>query len=306
MRLPQRTSIAFGVLAALLWSPHFQLFSKLRAEAASPLVLSFYFLLGGAGGLLLLLLLSGRIDELDAFKRRETYFILLAAFGGYGFWVLRSLSPGAAPGARAHLLFYAAPLAAGVLSFFTAERADGRAFFGLVLGFVGCIMMVPSGAQEFAGLRGLLLGIAAAVCWGIFWLLARPIVREEKSLPVAALVTGIGAACLLVTCISTGAGIFEVRPGQLAAALVGGAVTVGFMMALWLRCLAGMAAPLAAGLWYLALLFSGLWALLGFGGARPDLWWLLGGGLLVLLGLHSALTGRRRRGVTMSDVIRGG
>lgn len=306
MRLPQRTSVVLGVLAALVWSPHFQLFRKLGADGPPALVAYFYVLLGAAGALLLFMFLGGRMDELNAFKRRETYFILLAAFGGYGFWVLRSLTLDVLPASRAHLLFYAAPLAAGVLSFFGGERADGRTFFGLALGFVGCIMMVPPGVREGTGLRGLLLGIGAAACWGIFWLLARPVVREEKVLPVAALVAGIGAACLLVTCLSTGAGLFDISPGQLVTALLGGAVTVGFMMALWLRCLAGMAVPLAAGLWYLGLFFSGLWSLLGFGGTGPDLWWLLGGGVLVLLGLHSALSGRRRRGATMSDVIRGG
>ncbi len=306
MRLPQRTSIALGVLAALLWSPNFHLTDALRAGGAPALVLSFYLVLGAAGALLGVLFLSGRMDELDVFKRRETHFILLAGLGGYGFWVLRSLTLAAVPPARAQLLFYAAPLGAGVFSAFAAERADGRTFFGLVLGFVGCIMMVPPGAGDGGGARGLLLGIAAAASWGIFWLLARPLVQEEKVLPVAALVTGIGAACLLVTCISTGAGIFDVRPAQLLTALLGGAVTVGVMMTLWLRCLGGLSVPLAGGLWYLGLFFSGLWGVLGFGAEGPDIWWLVGGGVLVLLGLHSSLTGRRRGGMTMSDIIRGG
>ncbi|MGD2173886.1 MAG: DMT family transporter [Candidatus Brocadiaceae bacterium] len=307
MERSQKSAFVFGLLAALFWSPHFPLFRRIAQGQQAPptLVLSFYFVLGGAVALVLLLFLGGRLAELRVFGRRETYFLLLAAAGGYGFWVLRSLTLESLEPTRARLVFYSVPLLMAVLGAFTRERPDGRAFFGLLLGFVGCIMLVAPGDQVDGGVRGVLLGLAAAGCWAAFSLAARPLARQEKAIPVAAVVTGIGAICLLVTCLSTRESVFQIRPGELATALVGGAFTVGFMMALWLKCLAGAAAVLAGGMWYFGLVFGVLWTYVGFGGVRPDPWWLLGGTVLVLLGVHSTLSGRRRKTATMSDIIRG-
>ncbi len=305
----RKAAAAVGVLAAAFWSPHFQLVQRLTTGESPPsrLVLSFYFVLGAAIALSLVLFLTGRLSELRVFNRQETHFLLLAATGGYGFWVLRALALAelAPAPARAHLLFCAVPIFIAVLSVFAAERADGRTFIGLLLGFFGCVVLVVPGHLMAGSLRGTLLALAAAACWALFTLAARSLMRQEKALPVVALVTAIGAACLLVTCLSTRESIFAVRPDQLGMALAGGFFTVGIMTALWLRCLAVMPAVLAAGFWYLGTLFGAIWAFLGWGGDRPNVWWLLVGGALILLGLHGALSGRRTAEVTLGDVIRG-
>ncbi|MFO8007098.1 MAG: DMT family transporter [Candidatus Brocadiia bacterium] len=303
----RKAAIALGVLAALLWSPHFRLVERIRAGQAAPpyMVLGFYFLLGGALALVLVLFLTGRLAEMRLFNRRETQFLVLAASGGYGFWILRALSLQAAAPSRAHLAFYAAPVIMAVFSALTKERADGRTMVGLLLGFVGCIMLIGPGEGSGVQLRGTVLGLAAAACWAVFFLVARPLMRQERALPVAALTTGIGALFLLATSLGMRVGLFDIAPADLGLALLGGAVTVGFMMALWLKCLAQLPAALAGGLWYLGLLFGSLWGFAGFLEPRPDGWWLLGGAVLILLGLHSALSGRRRGEATMGDIIRG-
>ncbi len=303
----RKAAIALGVLAALFWSPHFPLTERIRAGEAAPpyMVLGFYFLLGGAAGLGLVLFLTGRLAELRVFNRRETHFLVLAASGGYGFWILRALSLQAAAPARAHLAFYAAPVIIAILSALTQERADGRTMVGLLLGFVGCIMLVGPGEGAGVQLRGTVLGLAAATCWAVFSLVARPLMRQEKALPVATLTAGMGALFLLATSLGMRVGLFDIAPGDLAVALLGGVVTVGVTMALWLKCLAQLPAALAGGLWYLGLLFGSLCGFAGVFGPAPDGWWLLGGAMLILLGLHSALSGRRRGEATMGDIIRG-
>ena len=308
----KKQGFLFGVLAALLWAPHFYVVQSLRpAEGAAGmpvLVAEFYFLLCGSVILLLLLFVSGRLSELAVFKRRETHFLVLAASGGYAFWLLRDSALAAISPAHAHLLFYSAPLLMGALSLLTAERADRRAVLGLLFGFLGCIMILlgplrGAGMAHAASLRGSLPAVGAAACWALFSVMARPIVREEKALPVAVLVMAIGAACLLVTCLSRGENILAVRTPQLWTALLAGALTVGLMMVFWLKCVGMVPVALASPLWYLALVFGIAWA--RWRGLSIAGWWALAGSVAILLGLHIALSGRKRTTVTIADIIRG-
>ncbi|MHC4591454.1 MAG: hypothetical protein ACYS8L_02020, partial [Planctomycetota bacterium] len=88
----RKSALAFGVLAALLWSPHFYALEPIRQSTAPALVVQFHLLLWPFLGLLLIVFIGGQASALSVFSRRETYFLILAATGGYGFWVLRGLA----------------------------------------------------------------------------------------------------------------------------------------------------------------------------------------------------------------------
>ena len=307
MYTSRKAAFALGVVAALLWSPHFYVVSGLHAEGVPMLAAQFHLLFWPALAFLLVLFLGGRTSSLSVFQRRESYFLVLAAAGGYGFWMLRGLALEGGGHSHAHLLFYAAPLLMVLFSRFTPEKADWRSAAGLLLGFVGCVMIAerltgPPGATGAAGGADL-LALGAAACWALFSVMARPVVRDQSVLPMAALVTGIGAVCLFITCLSTGESPFDVSLPQLQTLVLTGIAVVGLMMAAWLKCLAGLPAAAAAPFWYLGLPFGLLWAhRAGWGVAG---WWALGGVVLIFGGLRYALSGRRRAGITMSDIIRG-
>jgi drug/metabolite transporter (DMT)-like permease len=307
MHTSQRTGLVLGVLAALLWSPHFFIVDGLRREGVPLLPLQFHLLFWPALALGLLLFLGGRSSALSVFQRRETYFLVLAAAGGYGFWILRGLALESADPSRAHLLFYAAPLLIALFSRSTQQQAALRVGVGLLLGFVGCALighsLSPGAAESLPAGRGGVLALAGAACWALFAVMARPVVRQEAVLPVAVLGMGIGAAALFVTCLSTGESVFDVSIAQVKTLFFAGVVTVGLMMAAWLKCLAGLPAARAAPFWYLGMLFGVIWA--GGAGWRVAGWWTLAGAVLILLGAQNALSGRRQVGVTMSDIIRG-
>jgi len=307
MRSSARTAWVYGVLAAALWSPHFYVVESLRGSGVPPLALQFHLLFWPAAACVLLLFVTGRAADLSVFNRRETQFLILAAAGGYGFWVLRVLALESAAGPQVRLTFATAPLMMGLLSLASREKAGGKAFWGLLFGLAGCVLLVEGGRTEGMAadpVQAKLLGLGAAACWAVFSVIARPIVREERVLPVVALVTGIGAVCLGVTCLSRGDSIFQISPAQLRTAGLAGLLTVGLMMAAWLKCLGGTPVAQAALLWYLGPLFgvAAGWCY----GWRVDLWWALAGGVLIVFGLRGALGRRQRAGLTMGDVIRSG
>ena len=310
MQRSGRSAVAFAVMAGLMWAPHFHAVEGLRAGPAGvpPLVAQFYLVVWAAAGLMLLLLLSGRFAELSVFDRRETSFLVLAALGGYAFWMLRAVALEGAAASRARLFFSLAPVLIGLFSLSGRERADGRAFLGALLGFGGCIMLVrgAGGAGDGGSWLSNLPAVAAAACWALFSLTARPVVREEKALPMAAILLSVGAVCLFVTCLARGDGIFHIGLRQLGRTVPVGFFTVGLMLVFWLKCLSNASAAAAAPLWYLGLLFSVLGRALLAGGLFAGFWWFLGGTVLILWGMRRALSGRTAREVTIGDIIRGG
>jgi drug/metabolite transporter (DMT)-like permease len=129
-------------------------------------------------------------------------------------------------------------------------------------------------------------------------------VREERVLPVVALVAGVGAVCVGVTCLSRGDNPFSISPAQLRTVALTGFVTVGLMMGAWLKCLAETPPAQAALLWYLAPLFG---LVPGWCYSRPvDFGWALAGFVLVILALRAAFRRPTRSSLTMGDVIRSG
>jgi drug/metabolite transporter (DMT)-like permease len=251
--------------------------------------------------LFLLLFLTGKLSDVAVFGRHETLMLVLAAAGGYGFWVLRGLALESARIGQARLLFNTVPLLIGLFSLVTFERATPRTFFWLVWGFVGCIMLLAG--FERGGVQGSITAVGAAACWAAFTLRARALVREESVLPVAFLVTAIGAGCLFVTCLSTGANVFDVSGSQLVKLLTTGVFTVGLMMAFWLKAVAAGPAVAVAPAWYFGLLFGALWPLLG--GRGGSWWWFLGGAVLIVLSAHGSRGAReKRKTVSVGDIIR--
>lgn len=304
MQQSGKSAVAFAVLAGLLWAPHFHLVEGLRAGPAgvSPLIIQLYLVFWAAAALLLLLVLSGRIAELSVFHSRETHFLILAALGGYGCWMLQAVALESASPPR--LVFYTAPLLIGLFSVFTREQADRRTVVGLLLGFAGCVMLMKGvGAAHLWS--GGLPAVGAAACWALFSLGARPIVREERALPVAVLVLLIGTACLLVTCIARGDNPFHISISQLRTTVFAGFFTVALVVIFWLKCLNVASAATVAPFWYLGLLFGVLGHALFIGGLWSGFFWLLGGAVLVLLGIGNSLAQRDRKSMSISDVLRG-
>ena len=239
-----KTAFLLGTLTALLWSPHFLRVEDLVADGgASLFAVYFHVLLWPALALLALSSLTGRGAVVSVFKQRETHFLVLAGTGGYGFWLLRALALETGPATHAHVLFYAAPLLMALLSRLTAERADLRTACGLFLGFMGCVLLVDaqgSGVDRLSAgdLSGWLQALGAAFCWAVFTVSARPIMREEKAIPAAAVILGIGAVFLLFTCLGRRENPLALEAREALSAGLTGLLTVGLMMVVWLKCIA--------------------------------------------------------------------
>jgi len=302
MTRSETTAFVLGTLAAAFWSPHFYLVQAQHGQS-SLLVFYFYVLLAAAVVCLLLLALMGQTRELSEVARRESHFIFLALTGGYGLWLLRALAldHSAADPARAHLLFYLGPLILIVAAKFTRFPPSGRQMLGVVLGFVGAALIIGKPATP-TGLGAVLLAVGAAVCWALFAMAGAPVAKEEKVLPMNALVWTVGAACLLVTCMSTGESPFQITRKEFLTAILLGVVTLALGFGCWFKCLATSSKATAGAFWYVALVFG-----IGWHGSigRGVSFWTLGGVLLLLVAVRCSLGSAKQRDSSISDMIRG-
>lgn len=300
----ERSGFGYGVLAALFWSPVFRVVRGLMSEECAPLTVLFYLMFWAAATAFLILFLSGRLKELKVFERKEKHLLAVVLTGGYGTWLLLALALERTNTGSAHLLLYTAPVVIGLVSFFGPGRPRAAQVWALLLGFVGCVMMVH-GTQEGGGprtLAGNLMALGAAVCWGVFLMSVRPLVRRERILPVCAIVLGGGAAFLLATALSGGSSIFAITGRGLWLTMLTGAVGVAGSFALWMRCVSVSSAMFASHFWYLGMVFGLIWALLA--GDYLGGWWAGGGAALIVLALYGATPRRPRSYADVSDIIR--
>ena len=311
MRSDRTRGLAEGAVAALVWSPHFYFVQRALEGGGSVLTLQLHIVFWAAAACLFALFMTGRLGELSALRRYDTVLIVLVLTGGYGFWLLRAMAIERAGAGLpyVHGLFYAGPLLMGLLALWGRQGPSGRQVFALVAGLAGCLVIAVSSRQgydEAPGLPGLvaiLLALGAAGCWAVFGLAARPIVSQEKVLPVLTVVLSAGAVCLLATCISTGESLLPASAGALWASMLLGALTVCIALGSWLKCLSVASPVTVAPLWHLGLVF-GIPLVWRLAGRSPSLW-ALAGAAVILVAIHSSFKKHRRPDLSISDLIRG-
>ena len=316
-----RGEFVLSVLAAAFWSP--AIYVTMRAAAAAMAgaqdgrlpeawmtTFHFYVVLWAAAVCGGFMLLTGRLSELSALRRREVHLLVLAALGGYALWLLRALAlertmagltdAGVGRLTQAHMLFYAGPLLLGLLSVPSREGARAREIGVLILGFVGAILIARSFAADGAAVPTTaatrLLALGSALCWALFVLLARPAARENRALPVLTTVLGLGATCMMVTCLTTGGGLLTISARALWLSMIVGGVSVGLGLLCWVTALSIAPAAKVAPVWYLAMAFGLVWAhVIG----RCEIGWLaLPGAGLILVAVYAHVAGHGSRGAT--------
>jgi drug/metabolite transporter (DMT)-like permease len=184
---------------------------------------------------------------------------------------------------------------------FTRDAPSGRQIGGMLLGFIGSALIIGWSGSGGPGLSASVLAVASGVCWAAFILASRPLVRAEKLLPLVTLLWGVGAVCLLATCLAKGENILQITSRQMLRSIMLGAGSVALSFLCLLKCLDVSSAPAAGAFWYMAAVFGILWHMQG--GRSPAILTALGVAL-VAAAVYCAGGGNKRRGYSLSDVIR--
>ncbi|GIJ30399.1 transporter [Micromonospora qiuiae] len=289
----------FVVLAAI-WGSSF-LFIKVGVAELHPLHLTLFRVV--AGGLTLLVVLAVLGDRLPREPRVWAHLAVIAAFGvampftlfGYGEQRVESMLAGIW---NATTPLVVLPLAVLV---FRTERLTVRGAVGLLLGFVG-VLVVLGVWQGVGGAHfvGQLMCFAASACYGVA-------IPYQKKFIAGSTLSGLSlsAAQLMVAAVQLAivaplvAGAppvpTDLSPRVLAAVLALGALGTGLAFVINLRNIRIVGATTAATVTYLIPVFA---VLIGVAVLGERLTWHQPvGALIVLLGVavSQGLLGRRRR-----------
>jgi drug/metabolite transporter (DMT)-like permease len=140
------------------------------------------------------------------------------------------------------IILASAPVIVAVEShFLRVERLSARAWAGVWLSCLGLGLVIVGGSKTLSlapeTLLGDVLTLGAAVCWGTYTVMARPVVARLNPLVVTAYAVLIGAAALLLIATPSFAaqdwGV--VTLGGWAGLLYSGLLAIGLGYAIWVK-----------------------------------------------------------------------
>lgn len=140
------------------------------------------------------------------------------------------------------IILASAPVIVAVEShFLRVERLSARAWAGVWLSCLGLGLVIVGGSKTLSlapeTLLGDVLTLGAAVCWGTYTVMARPVVARLNPLVVTAYAVLIGAAALLLIATPSFAAQDwgAVTPGGWAGLLYSGLLAIGLGYAIWVK-----------------------------------------------------------------------
>jgi len=218
----KRRALILGTLACISWSTVFVLGRlTISRHATDPVVLGLYrFAITGlvlAAGVIAL----GRGRELAAFVREPMAFLLLGLTGGFamGFFVFLALQH--THSIVVQIIMNSNPVLIAPLSLLVGERVGLGKVCGVVLGVVGCVLVLGgvSPGQVHENPHHLLGGALAALsglAWAAYTVFGRRVVQRHGGLITTTISMLIGGGAFLVVCLVMGKGLILPWQGALS------------------------------------------------------------------------------------------
>lgn len=299
----KNTTTTWFLLLALLWGSSFT-FIKVSLEGLTPSQLVLARLVLGAS----VLLAIARLKRVGLPRGASTWghVAVAAAFGNVAPFLLLSYGEQTTGAGLAGVLVGSTPLLTLALAAVAlrAERPTPRKAVGLLVGFVGVILVIGPWRDSSGSLAGQLACLGAALSYAVGFVYVRRFLSPRGLAPLAlaaAQLTVATAVQVLVTPFLA----WEAPQvtGQIAASiLVLGVLGTGFAYVIYFRLIADVGATNASAVNYVVPVFAVVVSVVLLGEAVT--WNLLVGGLVVIAGMSYAEnriarlipTGRLRQG----------
>jgi drug/metabolite transporter (DMT)-like permease len=191
------------VMMSFIWGVNFSAVKSALSEF-SPL--SFNAIRFGTASLILLSLLWIRERSLSIRRKDVGYFVMLAIIGNtiYQLFFINGIALTTA--INSSLILATTPifiiLFGAVLG---VEKINSRVVQGVILSFTGVVMIILGSGKPLTvtdqSLTGDLLIIANPICWSIYTVLSKPMLKEYSPLKLTTITMAIGTVPLLLVSI---------------------------------------------------------------------------------------------------------
>ncbi len=281
----------YGVIASALWSSVFVAARYVTViRGVDPYYTAVLRFGSGAGVAGLYLLVAGKARRLLAARRDFGWMVLLGGIGIFGMGELVFISSTLTSSINSALLLNANAVFIAVFALFVGERGPAIRFLGLLIGLAGCAMIVFGSAppQTYPPVNNLLGSLAAfggAVCWALYTVLGKRVVRRHGG-PEVATGTLITGALMLAVVALLKTPDFSLQLPEALASLYLGVFPTAIAMLLWYRALELVDASVLGPTQYIAPIGATLlgWGLLG---EEPN-WTFAAAALAIVIGMYLA------------------
>jgi drug/metabolite transporter (DMT)-like permease len=170
-------------------------------------LIAFIRFLTAAVVLLAYIAVKSRRAFIQSFKKHFLLSVVLGASGIFGMGSLVFLSLQYTTVGNAGILMNSNTLIIFLLSMFIGEKFTGSKIAGVILGMLGCYLIINKGLAfdlfNSKGLRGDLFSLGAAVCWAIYTVVGKKYIKDADSLHLSAMNFLTGSAMLFLLVLFT-------------------------------------------------------------------------------------------------------
>jgi len=208
--------IILGAIASLLWSTVFA-FGRYLCDVMGihPMLIAFYrFLFAGIFSVLYIAF-KGEARSLSLLWEKPLHvgFLALTGVSAMGTAVFMALDRSTA--VDVSIIMNSNAIIITPLAVFIGERLTLRKNVGVVIGLVGCAIVVNGGISGFQLVRreyftGNLIALGASICWAIYTVAGKSLVRQRGGLVVTSLNMLVGSIPLFF--LAMGAGALNIPP----------------------------------------------------------------------------------------------
>ena len=181
-------------------------FSVVKGALADFSPLSFNAIRFGTASLILLSLLWIRERSLGVRKKDVGRFVMLALIGNTVYQLFFIMGIARTTAINSSLILATTPIFVIVFgAFLGVERISSRVVQGVVLSFTGVVMIILGSGKPLTltdqSLIGDLLIIANPICWSIYTVLSKPMLREYSPLKLTAVTMAMGTVPLILVSV---------------------------------------------------------------------------------------------------------
>lgn len=283
--------LLLGFGASILWSSVFAAGRYVTAgRGVDPILTAAVRFSTGAAIAVLYLIVSGRWSRLMRAAEALWPLVGLGAVGIFAMGMLVFISTSLTSSINGALILNANAIFIAIFALFIGERVPVIRFVGLLLGLVGCAIIVigatpPQPLPVRNNVLGSLAALGGAICWAAYTAWGKRYVRKFGGIEAATITLIAGAIMLIIVALARGVSLsLGLREGL--ALLYLGVFPTAAAMLMWYRALELVDASVLGPTQYVAPIGATLlgWGLLG----EPLSWTFVAGAVTIGVALYLA------------------
>jgi len=203
-------AIFFGATASILWSTVFVAGRYLcDVMGMHPTLVAFLRFFNAGIIAILYILITGKAKSLKALIDQPIMISILGFIGIFGMGSAVFLALKLSTAVDVSIIMNSNPIFIVPLAILIGESITPLKFVGTIIGLFGCLLVINGSLTEFGiinseHLIGNLVALVSALCWAIYTIMGKKIVRKHGGLTITSLNMIIGSVPLFILCISLG------------------------------------------------------------------------------------------------------